>query len=178
MARLASVKPGDEPAKALVEQNLTKVSSAPRLSGPILIELRRQRLKQWFTNRAAATDSRREALAWSPLLQRIHQVRNTRPRQRTAVQQFMRDYAHEVKAAFAAQYGDGKNLSSAERMNFQHDTAKELLHKKYPHLVSKMEEAAKAQHTTNLNEWDLILKDISLAEDPVRCVSSASLLYI
>ena len=82
----------------------------------------------------------------------------------------MRDYADEVKVAFTAEHGDGKNLSNAQRMNFQHDTAKALLHGKYSHLIGKLEEKTKAEHDTEMEEWELILKDISLAEDPVRCV--------
>ena len=136
-----------------------------------------QRLKQWFSNRAAAANSgpQRDDLAWTPLLQQLHQSRNTRPRQRTAVQQFMRDYADEVKAAFTAKYGDGKNLSNAQRMNNQHAIAKSLLYEKYSHLVSELEEKAKAQNVTGVKEWNMILEDISLAENVAQYVYS--LLY-
>jgi hypothetical protein len=96
-----------------------------------------QRLTQWFSNRASATNagSRRDSQGWFPLLQRLHQLRNTRPRRRTPVQQFMQDYSKEVKEAFAKQYGGRKDLTSGQRLNFQQEVARALLHSEYSSLI-------------------------------------------
>ena len=61
--------------------------------------------------------NRRDALAWSPLLQQLHQLRNPQPHLHTATQQFMLDYPREVSAAFVSRHGDGKTMGSAQRMN-------------------------------------------------------------
>jgi hypothetical protein len=82
----------------------------------------------------------------------------------------MRDYPEEVKAAFLAQHGDGNNLSNVQRMNFQHDAAKTLLSSKYAHLEHELEEKAKDEHNVGMNEWNVVLGDISLAENVVQCV--------
>lgn len=135
--------------------------------GLMLIGVAFQRLTQWFINRAAAarSGSRRDTLAWVPLLQRLHQIRNPRPRRRTTVQQFMADYAPQVNAAFVTRYGDGNGMNPGHRMNLRHDVAKALLNKEYSHLIKELDAKAKAQHDAEVEEWNLILDDISLASD-------------
>jgi len=81
------------------------------------------------------------------------------------VQQFMLDYPREVNAAFVSKYGDGKTLSSAQRMNVRHDLAKAMLYSRYSHLVNELENKAKDQHKLDMNTWNMILEDISLAGD-------------
>jgi hypothetical protein len=129
-------------------------------------------VKQWFTNRASAANSgtRRDNLSWTPLLKRLHQIRNTHPRLRTPTQQFMRDYPTKVKKAFAAQYGNGNNLSKADRLNFQNSVAKKLLYEENTDLIDELQARAKAQHTAGENEWNMILEDISAAEDVAQYV--------
>ena len=126
-----------------------------------------QRLTQWFINKAAAanSESRHDTLAWLPLLRRLHQIRNPQPRRRTTLQQFMLDYAREVNTAFVSWHGDGKNFSNAQRLNLRYDVAKALLNGQYSHLINELDNKAKAQHDAEMDEWNLILDDISLAED-------------
>lgn len=90
---------------------------------------------------------------------------NSRPRHRSAAQQFMQDYPKIVKDAFALQYGDGKGLTSAQRMNNKHEVAKDLLHREYSHLISDLESKAESQNSAEVEEWELVLEDISLARD-------------
>jgi hypothetical protein len=135
-------------------------------------------VKQWFTNRASAVNSgtRRDNLSWTPLLKRLHQIRNTHPRLRTPTQQFMRDYPAKVKKAFAAQYGNGNNLSKADRLNFQNSVAKKLLYEENTDLIDELQAKAKAQHTAGKNEWNMILEDISAAENVAQYVFLSSFL--
>ena len=127
-----------------------------------------QRLNQWFVNRASAAKggNRRDALAWIPLLQRLHQIRTPRPRQRTVIQQFMVDYPVEVNSVFVSRHSDGKNLSKTQAMNFRHDVAKSMLSSElYSCHVKALEKKAEAQQNADLDAWNLILDDISLASD-------------
>jgi hypothetical protein len=80
----------------------------------------------------------------------------------------MRDHSDVVKAAFSAEYGDGKDLTNTQRMNSQHEVAKALLYKEYAHLVDGLGEKAKAEHAVGMKEWDVELTDIALAEDVVQ----------
>ena len=125
-----------------------------------------QRLKQWFANRASGGyTSRRDIDPWVPLLQRLHQIRNPRPRRRSAVQQFMADYAGAVTTAFNIQYPDSGGLSSSQRMNARQNVAKTLLARDYSHLTTELDKKAVAHHDVAIEEWGMILGDISLAED-------------
>ena len=83
----------------------------------------------------------------------------------TVVQQFMLDYSRELSATFVAKYGDGRNLKSAERMNFQHDLAKAMLSNEYSRLTNELENKAKAHHSVEMDKWNLILDNIALASD-------------
>lgn len=135
--------------------------------GSTLIEFTFQRLNKWFVNRAAAANSgtRRNSLGWLPLLQKLHQIKNPRPRRRTAVQQFMMEYHAQVNAAFVSRHGLGKGFKNVERMNIRHDIAKGMLQGEYSHLINELEDRAKSEHEGDLNEWNLLLEDISLASD-------------
>ena len=82
----------------------------------------------------------------------------------------MRDYPDEVKTAFSEQHGDGKNFSNARRMNSQHEVAKALLYNKYAHLLGELEERAKTDHVAGMNEWNMVLGDLSHAKNVVQCV--------
>lgn len=77
----------------------------------------------------------------------------------------MFDYADIVNAAFVSRYSDGKNLTGAQRMNLRHDLAKSMLHRQYSHLITDLEKKSAAQHSVEREEWNMILQDISLAED-------------
>ena len=93
----------------------------------------------------------------------------------------MRDYPREVNAAFAARHGDGRNLSSIQRLNIRQDVAKAMLNE-HPNLVNELNRRATAQHVAEKNEWNMILEDISLASDVGQYVStpliSISLTYL
>jgi hypothetical protein len=82
----------------------------------------------------------------------------------------MRDYPNQVKAALSAQYGDSKDFSGVQRMNSQHEVAKALLRSEYSHLVDELEAKAKVHHVAGMNEWNMVLDEISLAENVVQCV--------
>lgn len=82
----------------------------------------------------------------------------------------MLEYSREVNTAFVSRHSDGKNLSNAQRLNLRYDVAKTLLSNQYSRLVNELENRAKAQHDTEMEEWNLILEDISLADDVSRCV--------
>jgi hypothetical protein len=84
----------------------------------------------------------------------------------------MQDYSKEVKEAFAKQYGGRKDLTSGQRLNFQQEVARALLHSEYSSLIPELEQKARCEHDAGMDEWDLVLGDISEAEDIsqfVRC---------
>ena len=89
----------------------------------------------------------------------------------------MRDYPDEVKTAFSEQYGDSKDLSNAQRMNSQHVVAKSLLYREYAHLLDELGERAKAEHEVGMNEWDMVLGNLSHAENVVQCVYLSLFFY-
>ena len=129
-----------------------------------------QRLRTWFTNHASATSvTRRELLTWQPLLQRLHQIRNPRPRCRSAAQQYMLEYPDEVSAALVTRRANNTKLSNPQLMNLRNQVAKSLLLSKDSNFTKQLEDRAAAQHELALKEWDLILEDISAAEDVSQC---------
>lgn len=83
-----------------------------------------------------------------------------------------------MNAAFVSRHGDGKNLTSAQRMNFRHDVAKALLFNQYSHLVKELDNKSKAQHGVEMDEWNMVLEDISLADDVGQYVFSFLLLRL
>ena len=166
MTRLASIAPGDQAKKAGVEKKLTNVwlticRSVLKLISPF------QRLNQWFINRASAANSgnRHDISAWLPLIQRLHQLRNPRPRSRTVVQQFMVDYRREVNAAFVSRHGDGKNFSATQRLNLLHSVAKAMLSNEYSCHLNEVEKRMKAYHDGEVEKWNLTLEGIESADD-------------
>ena len=126
-----------------------------------------QHLRVWFSNRAASVTkkARGDTLHWDELLRRLHRVRNTRPRRRTIVQQFMLEYPDEVKKALVEEHENCKNLTSGQRLNLQNDVAKTLLYKSYAHLIPELEDTVKEEQEAGMAEWNLTLKDINVAED-------------
>ena len=77
----------------------------------------------------------------------------------------MQEYPDEVKEAFTEVHGDGKHLTCGQRLNLQIDAAKDLLNGRYTHLIPELEDAVKEEHNVGMAEWDLTLKDITLAGD-------------
>ena len=131
-----------------------------------------QRLTQWFTNHAStASVTRRDTLTWLPLLQRLHQIRNHRPRCHTTIQQFMLEYPSEINAAFVSKYADGSGLTSSQKLNLCYDTAKFLLYNRFSLITKELDQRAAAEHKAALDEWSLILKDISAAKDIPQYIS-------
>ena len=83
----------------------------------------------------------------------------------------MLDYPKVVNAAFIHRYGDGGKLAAVQKMNLRYDVAKSLLNRKYSHLIGKLEERASNKHDADVDEWNLILDGVSVAEDVSRYVS-------
>jgi len=77
----------------------------------------------------------------------------------------MRDHADTVNAAFVSKYTDSRNFSSPQRMNLRYDLAKSMLSRRYSHLVAGLDEKAVTEHKASMEEWEVVLQDISLAED-------------
>ena len=128
-----------------------------------------QRLSEWFTNHGTAkAASRQAAIDWLPLLQRVHQLQNPRPRQRTTVQQFMLDYSGTVNAGFVSQHADGKGMGGTQKMNARYEIAKRMFTDEYFHLKSALDKKAAIQFQADTEEWSLLLTDIPLAEDVSR----------
>jgi len=90
----------------------------------------------------------------------------------------MQDYPQELNAAFVSRHGDGKNLSSSERLNLRAQLAKSMVSGQFSHLVKDLEQKAAKQHEKDMKEWDLILEDISEASDISACVLIFSLLDV
>ena len=134
-----------------------------------------QCLATWFSNHTSVLNSQRDTLAWFPLIQRLHQIRNPHPRRQTTVQQFMLDHVDIINASFLHRFSDGKDLSNAQKMNAWHDLARSLLAGRYSHLIGELTQKAADQHDVKVNEWSLTLDNISSAEDITRFVFSSSL---
>ncbi|KAF9782647.1 hypothetical protein BJ322DRAFT_1110523 [Thelephora terrestris] len=98
-------------------------------------------------------------------LQRLHQIRNPRPRRRKAVNQFISDYATEIDDAVATVLANRPKLDSCQRMNICYEVAQSLLKSKGADFIEELERKAAAQHEAAKEEWNLILEDISAAED-------------
>jgi len=77
----------------------------------------------------------------------------------------MQEYPDEVKEAFTEAHGDGKHLTNGQRLNLQIDAARDLLHKCYAHLIPELEDTVKEEHEVGMDEWNLVLDDINLAEN-------------
>lgn len=77
----------------------------------------------------------------------------------------MLDYPSELNAAFVSKYADGKGLTSGQRMNLRYETAKSLLSNRFSHLVKELDKKAAAQHEADMDEWNMVLSDISAAKD-------------
>lgn len=90
----------------------------------------------------------------------------------------MLDYPSEVNAAFVSQHGDGKNMSNSDRLNLRYKVANSLLSKQYSHLTGKLDNKAKAQHDVEMDEWNLALDDISLANNVPQYVFISFLDFI
>ena len=77
----------------------------------------------------------------------------------------MADYPDVFNAAFVSQYGDGKNLGSAQQMNLRLELAKKMVSGQHSHLTDELEKKAVARHNKELDHWKLSLTNISEAED-------------
>jgi len=171
MTSLASVTPGDSILKVGVEKKIVHVRRTSFCSLKLVLDIDDwvafQRLTQWFPNRVTAENGWRDVLAWLPLLQQLHQTRNPRPRQRSTTQQFMLDHADVVDATFLHQHGVGSNFTAIQKVNLRHSLAKSLLSVsgQYSHLKDKLDKMARAQHDVAMDEWNLVLGNISSAGD-------------
>lgn len=80
----------------------------------------------------------------------------------------MRDYPREVNACFVSHHGDGKNFNNTERMNLLCGIAKTMVSGEHSSLIGELENKAKAEHTLEVDEWNMTLDDISLSLDVNR----------
>ena len=80
----------------------------------------------------------------------------------------MLDHPNIVNAAFMSQHADGRDLSTLQKMNTQHNLAKTLLSTHYSYLTSALEAKAISKHDAELEEWELILDGVSSAENVTR----------
>lgn len=76
----------------------------------------------------------------------------------------MADYGDEVNDAYRKRYG-GESVSKTQKMNFRFDVARALLHDRFSHLMGELDRKADAQHQVDINQWNLVLDDISAAAD-------------
>jgi hypothetical protein len=77
----------------------------------------------------------------------------------------MQDYPSQVNAAFVSRHGEGKNLNNMQRLNMRYEVAKAVLSGEHSNIVKELERKAQAQHDIEMDEWNMTLEDISLAED-------------
>ena len=112
-----------------------------------------------------ALGNQREVISWLPLLKQLHQIRTPRPRQRTLINQFMFEYPEAVSAYLLHRYGPGNDLTNVEKMNRRYDVAKTLFASKYSHLTNELNSRASDEYKAELQEWSLILDNISSATD-------------
>ena len=134
------------------------------------VALALQRITGWFSYRASSRNSH-ELNIWSSLLKRVHQESNTKPRRRSAAQQFMQEEPSIVNAAFVSKYGEGRGMEPIEKLNKRNELARQLVTTSYKHLVPGLDARAKATHERELKEWKLELDDIEQAEDVSMYVS-------
>ena len=87
----------------------------------------------------------------------------------------MLDYSDVFNAAFIKNHGDGARLGGTQRMNLRAQLAKKMVSSdKYSHLTKELEWKATEDHEKEMNEWNLILEDISEAADVSTYVASFS----
>lgn len=82
----------------------------------------------------------------------------------------MVDHAAVVDATFLHRHGDARDLNGVQKMNARHDLAKVLLAGQYSHLTSELTKRASDCHDAEVNQWNMVLEDISSAEDVGRYV--------
>ena len=124
-----------------------------------------QRVKAWFSYRAALQNSRHEGGIWYRLLKHAHEQASPKPRCRSVAQQFAFENPEVVDTAFAQHHGKGEDLTRTQKMNCRNDLAKSLVNTTYKHLIDDLATRAKETHKQELMEWGLGLGDIGEAED-------------
>jgi len=80
------------------------------------------------------------------------------------MQQFMFEYPDVVDKAYLDKYGDD-SLASIQKINLRYDVAKALFVERYSHLTAELEEKADEQLNEELDQWNLVMEDISSAEN-------------
>ena len=168
MEALAQVG-NDSKLKSEVETKLQEVSPLHFPASRLRLNDRRysiaQRVKGWYSYRAAVRNSRHKSGVWFQVLKRIHEQANPRPRCRSVPQQFAFENPEIVDTAFAERYSGGKDLSRTQRMNYWSELAKSLVGTTYNHLADGLAKRAKETHEREMKEWGLGLDDIGEAED-------------
>ena len=77
----------------------------------------------------------------------------------------MLEYPDVVDKAYLEKYGDGDSLASIQKVNLRYDVAKALFTERYSHLTAELEEKLEEQHNEELDQWNLVLEDISSADN-------------
>lgn len=129
-----------------------------------------QRIKGWFAYQAqnkALSDNH----SWFPLLQRLHESANPKPRKHSVVHQFMLEEPTIVNTEFKIRFSDGRGLDGTQQMNRRYDIAKKLLVERYPHRNLSLEANSRADHDREMQQWSLTLSSIGIAPDVDVCVS-------
>lgn len=109
---------------------------------------------------------------WLPLLKRIHQQNNPKPRCRSVAQQLMFEDPKAVDDAFHVVYGIGEGMTPATRMNKRNEIAKDLVFGPLSDRAEDLQKRAKEIHERELREWGLELDSIEEATDIHEYVST------
>lgn len=80
----------------------------------------------------------------------------------------MHEYHQPVDKAFWKKYGDSTFSNNVEKLNLRYEVAKELFEKEYFGLADELMVGIEAHHNAELEKWNLILTEISVAEDPAQ----------
>ena len=90
----------------------------------------------------------------------------------------MMDHPELIKTAFEQAHGEGKSLTRTDKMNARHSIAKSLLANDYSNLTSELQDKVTAHHKAELNEWNLILDDISASDNVAQYVPPLFSLFV
>lgn len=77
----------------------------------------------------------------------------------------MLEYPDVVDKAFLERHGDGDLPPGLQKVNLRYNMARALFIKKYSHLMVELEEKVDRQHNEELNQWNLVLEDVSSTDD-------------
>lgn len=124
-----------------------------------------QRISAWFSYRATLQNSHCGGGAWAPILKQVHQQFNPKPRCRSVTQQFMHEEKLHVNAAFVSKYGEGRGMTSTDRMNKRYEVANLLVNTHFKDKIPGLKQRAKEANDQAMREWKVGLGEVAEAED-------------